>query len=107
MGIRDPLPDWKCDNAVIDPRSALVEPKIGLTISPNPAQNEVQMILEAQNFENLTWEISNISGIGVKTGEMTGSNLKIDTQNLDAGIYYVSVKKEGKPIATQKFIIIR
>ena len=77
------------------------------TTYPNPVGDELSLIFMPNECDNLTWEISDDLKNTVKQGQVTDSIQKIDTHSLNDNVYYISVKKEGKPIATQKFIIIR
>jgi len=79
-----------------------------LTVSPNPSNGFVNFSLEA-NFSTCQIEIWNISGQIVNTLEvLKGQNIvQWNTENIETGIYYASVKSSDKTQSTEKVIIMK
>lgn len=75
---------------------------IGLTLSPNPAENYVQ--LQTENTQILDLQIFDISGRMVKSIQSINSNTyQLDRNNIPPGIYIAKVRfAEG--IVTEKII---
>jgi endonuclease/exonuclease/phosphatase family metal-dependent hydrolase len=79
-----------------------------LTVSPNPSNGFVNFSLEA-NFSNDQIVICNIRGQIVQTLEVfKGQNIvRWNTENIECGIYYASVKSSDKTKSTEKVVIMK
>ena len=79
-----------------------------LTVSPNPSNGFVNFSLEA-NFSICQIVICNVSGKIVQTLEVfKGQNtVRWNTENVENGIYYASVKSSDKIRSTEKIIILK
>ena len=79
-----------------------------LTVSPNPSNGFVNFSLEA-NFSICQIVICNVSGQIVQTLEVfKGQNtVRWNTENVENGIYYASVKSSDKIRSTEKIIILK
>ena len=79
-----------------------------LTVSPNPSNGFVNFSLEA-SFSNDQIVICNISGQIVQIFEVfKGQNIvRWDTENVDSGIYYASVKSFDKTKSIEKVVILK
>lgn len=80
-----------------------------LTISPTPAESNVEITLPTDFVCEADFEISNVFGNVVSSGivPFSGSNkFTIDCSNLSNGMYFLTIKTNGKS-ASQKLIISR
>ena len=79
-----------------------------LTVSPNPSNGFVNFSLEA-NFSTCQIVIYNIRGQIVQTLEVfKGQNIvRWNTENIECGIYYASVKSSDKTKSTEKVVIMK
>jgi hypothetical protein len=71
-------------------------------ILPNPASTEINILFD----ESIEGEVSllDISGKKITTVKVNGLNQKIDTSNLNNGVYYV-IFSNGEQIRTEKVVI--
>tara|TARA_B110000977_G_scaffold143532_1_gene182264 strand:+ start:1801 stop:2964 length:1164 start_codon:yes stop_codon:yes gene_type:complete len=79
-----------------------------LTVSPNPSNGFVNFSLEA-NFSTCQIVIYNIRGQIVQTLEVfKGQNIvRWNTENIECGIYYASVKSIDNKKSTEKVVIMK
>ncbi len=75
------------------------------TLSPNPAQELVELKIEHQIMEPLTCEIYSSNGILISTHDITESRVFINTENMIDGIYIVSLYEQNKMVGMSKLII--
>ncbi|MBC8173575.1 MAG: T9SS type A sorting domain-containing protein [Chitinophagales bacterium] len=75
-------------------------------IYPNPAQDEINIPVNAKTSGNFTVVITSLSGEIVKSfsGNTSSKQIQITIDNLQSGIYIVSIKGEGNYFAQQKII---
>ncbi len=59
----------------------------GVRVAPNPFTSELR--LQHTGLGEASYSIFNATGLVVKTGELTGEETRIETNNLPAGIYFV------------------
>lgn len=74
------------------PNEAIIQ---GLTIYPNPTQDWLQVSLEGSTGD-VEISILNLSGQVIKRYISTSSSIRLDTQSLPEGSYYVQVINQGK-----------
>lgn len=83
--------------------SSIKETKLGVpnfNIYPNPAKSKVELTYSVeQNFELI---ITNLLGTTVKEIEPGTNSIQLD---LNSGIYFISIKENGKLFNTKKLII--
>ncbi len=80
-----------------------------LTVYPNPAHNSIQLNLDLTKGMNADVSVYSTLGVKVKTiyeGKLPkGTTQMKDDLNLAAGMYYITVKEDGKTIKTQTLAI--
>lgn len=79
-------------------------------IFPNPAKNQVNILLGSHEHETIKVEIYNMHGIKLFDGNYTVSSLyslSVDTNFLRQGVYVINLSESGQQIARQKLIIAR
>lgn len=71
------------------------------TISPNPASNELNIILKTK--EEASIEVYNLLGKNIYSGKLATMQYSIDISNWKSGIYLVKVITDDKSI-TKRFV---
>lgn len=77
--------------------------KIHFELSPNPSSNYVSINLSSLTG-NYELEIRDLTGKSLMNEKITEINSKINISSLSEGIYFVSLKEEGKTLAVKKLI---
>ena len=81
------------------------EKNIKINIFPNPSKNELNIEYLNNGINSLQMEIYTLDGKLELTKELNQLNkTTINTHNLPAGVYFITLKKDEKTIATQKWI---
>lgn len=83
-----------------------VKKETKLKLFPNPASTELNIQLNS-NEENKKIEIIDLLGKKVFSQSISGNSFskKINTTNLNPGVYFVSVTSNSKPVKTEKIVI--
>lgn len=70
----------------------------GITIEPNPAQDQVHLHFEEINEDEVKVQVINVAGKKVyqKNGVETGLSFQIDTKSIEPGIYFVRVQGSNR-----------
>ena len=80
----------------------------GFSFYPNPAKDNIVVLLEKLTGNNASLHLINAAGKMVKnvilSSQNSGSNISIDISGLPTGVYYLSLK-DGPAIQTTKVII--
>ncbi|HRI02028.1 MAG TPA: T9SS type A sorting domain-containing protein [Saprospiraceae bacterium] len=78
-------------------------------VFPNPAQSEISISRNQNLLENYQIEISELNGKRRLTSKsMNQKEFKVDTRNLENGLYLLTIKdSSGKSIHTQKIAILK
>jgi hypothetical protein len=66
----------------------------GVSINPNPANNEFVVSLSSGQFENENITMFNCFGQVVYEQVIKGNHIRVSTQNLSSGIYYIKIGNE-------------
>lgn len=74
------------------------------SIYPNPSSSVFFIELEKINQDNITLEITNVTGTVLYSQKVTTSNTIINTDSFSKGIYFLSIRKNNG-ISTKKIII--
>lgn len=80
------------------------EQDINFVLYPNPADKTIILQVKNQNIDLLKVEITDITGKTVLSKSMTSHSKEIDIDNLSSGLYFVSIKQNGKALGFQKLI---
>ena len=70
---------------------------------PNPVKNTLHIVLNS-NISQATFEIYSVIGKKVVTGKLTKSFNKINTSNLNSGIYLIKIIAQDKSYGIKKFV---
>jgi hypothetical protein len=81
-----------------------------VTVYPNPASNLLNIEYALSDNTNIGFEVSDMLGRTVQTSpanSMSSGNFRttLNTSNFENGVYFLSVKEEGKVVKTIKFIV--
>jgi hypothetical protein len=73
---------------------------------PNPANEYITLVNGAQDTENMTYEITDLTGRSVSTGTLnkTGIHTEIKLNGLGASVYLVNIYQNGERIAKKRFV---
>lgn len=84
------------------------ESKVAFQLFPNPASHSINLLFDVTEYQSLDYQIIDITGKECKSGTLNSISselYKIDTDDLQSGMYFITCKFEkGEPI-TQKFTI--
>jgi hypothetical protein len=89
------------------PASQLKESKEQISVIPNPAQDQVSVLLPGEPDANWTIDLFSAHGVGVKTLQVQGSQVEIKLQGLPSGLYFMRASKAGSGESYQHQLIIR
>jgi hypothetical protein len=85
--------------------SDAVAPNI-TSIYPNPARDHFFVEIEAPATANKTVTVTNMVGAQVKTVDLTGTTRRrISVSDLAPGVYFISLKVNGKATTTRRLVI--
>ena len=77
---------------------------------PDPAKDVINVTLKNNALRNASWEITNISGVKFKSGNVTKllgeGKIEIAVDNLKNGIYFLRIN-DGVNTTVKKFVIAR
>ena len=84
---------------------------LDFVLTPNPAQNEVTVILGKEISGNIHLALLDLQGRLLRdfrlNTEQTGNQLKIDTEDLESGMYFISLDngefRKTSKLAVQKY----
>jgi hypothetical protein len=98
-------------NALVSsPQKEEITAEKNIYISPNPANNKINVVLKNMiTKRDINWEISSITGVRFKTGNVTNvkdGKIEIAIDNLKNGIYLVRVS-DGVNVRLSRFVIAR
>lgn len=106
------LPNSPCDTLGINtPVSSTesVEQVRGLSLFPNPAQNQVNLVIDQVWTLNgaVQYQILNALGSVLRQGEVTKGTIEqqINLKNLPNGLYIFQLTQEGNMLASAKLVV--
>jgi len=76
------------------------------SLFPNPANEEVQLILNNPVSDEITLQISDLQGRIIYSQNKKGNRFTVSLNNFDAGIYFVSIT-DGTNRAVQRLSVVR
>ncbi len=75
-----------------------------LSVYPNPATNYIQLKVENEKLESLTYQLIDLQGKVINTEKVTASNTTIIMEALPKAIYLINIIKNNQLIKTFKII---
>ncbi len=93
---------WIYKGIIDNPNTGLISTP-SIKLFPNPA-NDLITISGLQDDFKGTIYIYNSIGQMLLTEQKTGSQISIETGNLNSGIYFIKIKNENGEVITRKFI---
>lgn len=106
MGCSLPVEFVDCNTQYVGVEETVVENNKGLSIYPNPTQNNVTVKWTSTSYDNAVVEIKNNLGETVKSSAVENGQT-IDVSHLTNGIYFISVNSKQLNVSPQKLIIAR
>ncbi len=70
--------------------------QLNMSAYPNPTLS--QLTLEVEEFDNMNFQLSDVNGSLLKSGEITGTNTSIDMEDLPQAIYFLHVMNNNDGI---------
>ena len=92
------------------PVTEISKTSLDFQLFPNPASNEINILLDVNERSALVYNITDVTGKEVLHGiiENVGSELyTIPVQNLQSGLYLVNCKVNSSQIITKKIVITK
>lgn len=74
---------------------------INFSIYPNPAKELLNVKLETLNNEPTLVKITNLLGQNLLTETATSNEFKLSLNNLNSGVYFVTIENKGKTKHTE------
>ena len=74
-----------------------------IELYPNPANTEVNVSLGAFSG-SASWKLSDLKGSVIKGGTITSTELKIDLNNVNSGVYFISIET-AEGIGNYKLVV--
>jgi hypothetical protein len=73
---------------------------------PNPANELITLVNGVKDAENMTYEITDLTGRSISTGSLnkTGSHTEINLNGFNASVYLVNIYQNGERIAKKRFV---
>lgn len=78
----------------------------GISLFPNPSENEINILYELKNTSPLKIQITDVLGKQCinQTTEVTEKSIKLDTNFLSNGVYFIKMTQDNTIIYNNKFI---
>lgn len=92
------------DSTVSVTHHPLVTTLPGLTISPNPASEMSTVQLPFTPEAGMTLLVRNVLGQVMREDAVTGSQIRLNRNNLPAGLYWLECRNKGSILATGKLL---
>lgn len=93
----NPLCDTLSVRTIVDEYVAIDEfNNQEISIYPNPFYEEINFVIDINDINSGRLDIYNISGIRVYTEEINDKNIKINTQALEEGLYFIVLSISDK-----------
>ncbi len=102
---KDHSNDSICNGFTADFQTGLQVQKVdnGISVFPNPAESEIFIQLAEEKNQHLLFEIKNLLGEKILSGELAEKINTIDLATLPPGIYFICIHS-GEKAVTRKFI---
>lgn len=75
-----------------------------MSVYPNPTTNYLQLKVETEKLENLTYQLIDMQGKVIENKNVNNSNTTIKMEALPKAIYFLNVLDNSQPIKTFKII---
>ena len=79
-----------------------IETSLDLSVYPNPANDELNISISENNT---SISIFDIVGKNVSEMNLVNGNNTLNIENLNAGVYFYSIKRNGNVIETKKLVV--
>jgi uncharacterized repeat protein (TIGR01451 family) len=92
------------DHFIVNTTHVFLE-NVEIQAFPNPFENETLIQLKGKDFQNLTFELFDLTGKLIRTEYFEGNEIEVDRVNLNEGLYLFQIKAENQLIGTGKLVI--
>lgn len=84
----------------------IIETTINLELSvyPNPTTNYLQLKVEDEKLENLTYQLIDLQGKVIDNKKVAATTSTIEMEGLPKATYFLNITKNNKPVKTFKII---
>ena len=80
------------------------EQTVNFALYPNPASKTIRLQIKNRNIEKMNVDIVDITGKTVLSENMTATSEEIDIDQLSSGMYFVSLRQDGRTLGYKKLI---
>jgi len=77
---------------------------LALSVYPNPTTNYLQLKVEDEKLENLTYQLIDLQGKVIENKKVTATSSTIEMEGLPKAIYFLNVNDNNKIVKTFKII---
>jgi hypothetical protein len=98
---------WDCGASTVS-IDKVANDAIKLNAFPNPAKNSLTVNYSVESsFNEASIELFDVLGQKLISNELSSSKgqVKLDVSNLDAGVYFYSIRVDGQAIKTERVIV--
>ena len=82
------------------------ESQLGVQISPNPAQDVLNIRLQNQGPSNWSWSLRNAAGQTISAGnEQLSTETSVQLSGLPQGLYFVEIRDSEGKSAVRKVVV--
>ena len=83
-----------------------IEEELLFNVFPIPTSNSLHLKFKNLTHENLTYEVINLQGKLILSGQIINSETIIDLKSLDTSMYLLKISTSNKVVSTRKIIKI-
>ena len=95
---------WKLKLGITTSIQDNLNSETNFSVYPNPAKDILNITLDNKSNNNIKVIITNLLGESVLTETYMSNNISLKTNQLNSGVYFVTIENKGKQ-STQKIII--
>ena len=100
------LPELPSDFDELEFRSNA--PEKDFNIMPNPTDSYFSIILDKElETDHLSYELISLNGQTVKSNQKMNIRNIVSTNDLEAGVYFLYILKNERPVYQEKIIVIK
>lgn len=77
-----------------------------INIYPNPTSDYIKLLIETDDFVNLSWNLFDLGGKLIESSNFTKKETRINLNRIESGTYILMIKKENRIIKSSNIIKI-
>ncbi|MBI9034631.1 MAG: T9SS type A sorting domain-containing protein [Bacteroidales bacterium] len=78
-----------------------------IRMHPNPANENIQIVLNENINTPLIYEIRNTTGLCIQKGRLMSKTNQIAIDKLNPGVYFIAISNKSERIASKKLIVVK